>query len=390
MSGKLKNKYLLLLKRFARNACILVMAITLLGLTVLKPEDISYFQQRTISLKPHSTEELQIDMGDSIPENNSLFRVISIEQVPIYYYREIFSAVCFDNECRPLSINLYWNITGRYLGFELLDGEFLSKTDHEPFTAKEYEKLHQILNNESTPLAHLDYNQLIIDPNSHGLEDIDAISTATPENIAPYVVQGAAYTTYKLWHLIHGVTKNEVQNLTIKEISPELLIRVLKSPDQADKIWALEHIDGYVELIPDLKSKLFELMEGDDYIVAEKALKAINKSEIESYDIQKLLLKALIKGNYNIQILVITKMQDCKTLMDSVKMELVENIGVLNGQVLQKALQVLGKQKLTAEMYHKIAELLQSENRFISNSVKIFLRNENIKEPQILSLLEEN
>lgn len=93
--------------------------------------------------------------------------------------------------------------------------------------------------------------------------------------------------------------------------------------------------------------------------------------------------------DYNVQIRVIEKIADCDVLEGPVTMGLVDNLGALNGQVFKKALLVLGKQKLTSDMYLKIAALLGAENRFIANSVKLFLQNENIKEPQILSLLKE-
>ena len=389
MFGFVKKKFLFLLKGVVPKPYNVKIAIIFLGLTIVSTERIRYFQEQTILLEPHSKKVFQVDIKDSIPENNSLYQVLSKNEIPIFYYREIFSSVCFDNKCRPLSVNLYWNITGRYLGFELIDGEFLSKSDHEPFTVQEYGKLNIILAKESTPLADMDYNQLTVEPNSHGLGDIDAISSATPQNLAPYVIKGAAYTTFKLWHIIHGPTKGEVENLTIKALSPDLIIKILESPNQVDKIWALEHIDGYVELTPDLLGQLFGLIGGYDYLVTEKVLNSINKKELESYGVQQLLLKALIKENYNTQILVINKIEDCMFLKDSVTMELIENLALFNGQVFKKALEVLETQKLSTKMYAKIAELLRSENHYISNRTAQFLKKEEVKDSAIITLLKK-
>ncbi|RTE55243.1 hypothetical protein EHW67_01370 [Arenibacter aquaticus] len=358
-------------------------------LSFVNMEKIKYFQPRTILMEPYSTLEYSVAVEDSISDTAILYKVSSKEGFPIYFYRELFTPVCFDNKCRPLTIRLYWNVTGRYLGFELPEGEFLSKTDHDPFTTEEYEKLNGILANESTPLASIDYNQLTVDANSHGLDDIDGIASATPQNLAPYVINGAAYTTYKLWHEINGPMKRKVQDLTIDDLSPALVLKILKSPVLVDKIWALERIDGYVEFTTELKEQVFELMKDDNYIIVEKALNAINVNELDSDNVQQRLMETLVHENYNIQIRVIEKIADCDALKTSVTMGLVENLGDLNGQVLKKALLVLGKQKLTSDIYFKIAELLRSENRFISNSVKMFLQNENIKEPQILTLLKE-
>ncbi len=389
MFGRVRMRVMAIFNRFTHSSLYVKIAIVFVVLSFVNAERIKYFQPQTILLQPHTTQVFSVDINDSISESDLLYKVSSKDGTPIFFYREVFTPVCFDNKCRPLTINLYWNITGRYLGFELPEDEFLSKTDHEPFSVDAYEKLNQILATESTPLAEIDYNQLTVKPNSHGLEDIDAITSATPQNLAPYVIEGAAYTTFKLWHLIHGATKNQVQNFTIAEISSELIIKILESPIQADKIWALEHIDGYVDFTPNLKEKVFDLIKGEDYIVVEKALDAINENELDLYDVQQLLMKALIQENYNVKIRVIEKMENCDFLKDSVKIELVENLGSLNGQVFKKALSVLEKQELTSEMYYKIATLLESENSFISNSIKAFLKNENVKEPQILSLIKD-
>ncbi|WP_339710610.1 hypothetical protein [uncultured Kriegella sp.] len=375
---------------FTRTTVYVKIATVLAALSFANAESIKYFQPQTILLQPHSTQAYQVDMNDAISESNSLFKVSAKDATPIYFYREVFTPVCFDNKCRPLTINLFWNITGRYLGFELPEGEFLSKTDHDPFSVDEYEKLNQILATERTPLADINYNQLTVESNSHGLGDIDAISAATPQNLAPYVIDGAAYTTFKLWHLIHGTTRNQVQKLTIQDISPELILKILESPVQADKIWALEHIDGHVGFTSDLKEKVFDLIKGENYLIVEKALSAIHKTELDSLNVQQLLMKALIQENYNVQIRVIDKIGECNALKESVKMHLVENLGSLNGQVFKKALTVLAEQELTAEMYFKIAVFLKSENAFISNSIAAFLKSEHITDPQILALLKKN
>ena len=70
-------------------------------------------------------------------------------------------------------------------------------------------------------------------------------------------------------------------------------------------------------------------------------------------------------------------------------MELVENLADLNGQVFKRALAVLEKQQLSSEMYMKIAHLLRSQNYFISKSIANFLKNKDIKNPKINSLLKK-
>jgi len=348
-------------------------------------KDIRYFQEQTIKLDPYSTQTYEVPINDSVSKSDLLYGVESKEGLPIYFYRKIFTTVCLDNKCRALNIDLYWNITGRYLGFGLPEGEFLSKTDHVYFTEEEYKKLNQILAYVNSPLSHMGVEDIAPEP----VAGIDAISTATPKNIAPYVIKDAAYTTIKLWHLIYGSTKLEVEKLTLKVMSPDLIVRIMDSSDLTDKIWALNHIDGYMGLTPELKNKIFQFIGGKDNILAEAALNSIGEDELVSDSVQAMLVKTLLKENYNIQLLIIEKMEDCAYLNDAVKKELVGNLGNFNGQVFKQALEVLKKQKLTFIMYYKIAELLHSDNKFISNSIADFLKKENIQDPKIQSMLKD-
>ena len=90
--------------------------------------DIRYFQPSTIPLID-STDLIQSTIIDSLL-SLEINQVTKSDGTPLHYFIELKEGVCFENECRPLDILLYWNITGRYLGFELLDGEYLSKYDH--------------------------------------------------------------------------------------------------------------------------------------------------------------------------------------------------------------------------------------------------------------------
>ena len=100
-------------------------------------EDIRYFQSSTMPIGD-STDVMTVSIIDSLA-GQEILQASTSSGTPLHYYIELQTGVCFDNKCRPLNIVVYWNITGRYLGFELMNGEFLSKYDHEPFSQKEYE-----------------------------------------------------------------------------------------------------------------------------------------------------------------------------------------------------------------------------------------------------------
>ena len=123
--------------------------------------------------------------------DDSLYLVKTRVHIPIHYFKKIATEVCFDNQCRLLDITVYWNITGRYLGFELPDGEFLSKYDHEPFVANEYERLNELLADPELPLGNISFEKLIQIPEANA-DSVDGISGATTEDVSKIVVKGAA------------------------------------------------------------------------------------------------------------------------------------------------------------------------------------------------------
>src|SRR5690606_10087386 len=117
-------------------------------------------------------------------------QVLSKDGIPVSYYRKIITEVCFDDKCRLLKANIFWNITGRYLGVELPDNEFLSKTDHEPFTLAEYNRLNLLLADSLLPLGTLRYEDLVPPP-TYAIGKFDAVTGATSKDVLEYVVQGA-------------------------------------------------------------------------------------------------------------------------------------------------------------------------------------------------------
>src|SRR5690606_20261779 len=97
-----------------------------------------YFMQPSFPLEPAGgVKKFLIDTGTRHIGQDTLFQAVTATGEPLVYYRHLIREVCFDGQCRLLNVLLYWDITGRYLGFELPAGEFLSKTEHEPFTTRE-------------------------------------------------------------------------------------------------------------------------------------------------------------------------------------------------------------------------------------------------------------
>jgi hypothetical protein len=60
---------------------------------------------------------------------------------PQYFFRNIFTPVCYTNECKPVHINFYWDLLGNYMRYDLPKNKVLTKVDHDEFKEEDYQKV---------------------------------------------------------------------------------------------------------------------------------------------------------------------------------------------------------------------------------------------------------
>lgn len=351
---------------------------------------IRYFQKPTVTQMPHLVRYFLAASLDSIA-NDTLYQVLSKEGFPISYYRKVRTSVCFDNKCRLLKCVIYWNITGRYLGFELPKGEFLSKAEHKEFTPAEYNRLSLLLSDQQSPLGNLSYSELAPHPKTIGTDDeVDGVSSATAKNVLDYVVEGAAYTTYKMWHVVYGPTQMQVAGQTEKILTPDIILKILESPDLNDRLWALNHIRGIVKITPVLEAKLLNLISGTDYNLAERAINAFENTDLTSDSLQHSLYIRFKDGNYAIKKLIIARFKDAPSLSVALEKKLADSMKSLNGELVSNILETFVKHKaFNHQTVLNVANLLQNPNVFISQKAYKYLETLNIQDESIKKQMKE-
>jgi len=308
--------------------------------------------------------------------NDTLLEHSSADNFPVMYSRKIMTAVCIKGECRLVRIELFWDCTGRYLGFELPPGEFLSKTEHVKFVPSEYDRLHKLLSDPLSALANYALSDLVVVKDSTK-QKVDAKSSATIAAVLDYIVEGAVYTTYTLWHIIYGQTRREVEKLTAEKLNDKMILAILNSKNLEDQIWALNHISEKVELTPPLQDKLMQYISGDDVYLAERALNAI-RPEALSEEMQNRIMQVFSDGEFLKQRFILQKLKDAPELSNATKLSLSQNIGSLQGALVKLALELLDVQKIDDEIINSnISVLLKSENRYVSNLAYKFLETRN-------------
>ena len=335
---------------------------------------IKYMQVATIESSPAGEPSIVVTFKDSVT-NETIYLRKTKDNIPLHYFKKVIGEVCNDEECRLLDVIVYWNITGRYLGFELPKGEFLSKYDHEPFSENEYQRLHTLLADASIPLDAVSFEELITKPASQQ-DEVDAVSGATSKSVADMVVKGAAYTTYKLWNIVNGPTMDIVSKLTEKQLTPTLIYRILQSPDISDRLWALNRMDALNVLTPQLEDTLLEIISSEDFYLSYSAINAINAIHLKSVELQQGLFANYPKANHSIQTALLKKLLEAPFLSSKIIPASRVLLPQLNGQQLNDLLQLYTKHKVhDTKIYSEVAKILKNQNKYISKKAYSFLIN---------------
>jgi hypothetical protein len=333
---------------------------------------IKYMKASTLNASFATEGSFQETIKDSIT-HESVYLQKSKEGIPLHYRKIIRDNVCFDKECRKLDIIIYWNITGRYLGFELPEGEFLSKQDHEPFVESEYQRLHALLANSSIPLDAFSFEDLIEKP-SLKHQDLDAVSGATSKSLAEMVVKGAAYTTYKLWNIVNGPTMDFVSDYTEKQLTPNLIHLILQSPESFDRIWALHKMDSSLPITPDLEKELLKIITSDDFYLSYTAIHAIKAVHLNSFKFQERLFSLYKNANHSIQKELLKTLMQSPLLSPKLVSSSRELLKQINGQQLEDILDLYSLHSIyDLETCRAVASILDNENHFVSKKAYYFL-----------------
>ncbi len=351
---------------------IVLFIILLLSFTS-EEEKIVRMNETSIKAVALRTDTLLFELSDTIP-NKSIIIYSDQNGYPLKYSRNIVTAVCMDGECRRVSINLYWNVCGRYLGFDFPKGEFLEKNKNDRFKATEYDRLHEILSDANSPLASYTIKELVLEKDSSERE-VDAVSSATTETVLDHIVEGAVYTTHTLWHIVYGPTKHEIEKFSAAELHPDLSLLILNSNNISDQIWTLSHISA--EMIADtrLQEKLMQLISGKDFYLAERSLKALKPAAITK-EIQLKLASIFQSSGFIQRLLIIQKLKECDELTPALIQVLSSELNGLNS-TLTKGLLDLYRTHLVKDDHTitELVKLLKNKNFYISNQASRYLES---------------
>lgn len=223
--------------------------------------------------------------------NNYYFLHYDKNVNPYFYKSSLTTPVCETGVCKLVNIDLYWDLAGDFIGFDLDNGE-LTKINHEPFTDHDYQKLKYILNNKNWPLANYPIRNLIIDSTYYLIDEkVDGYSGATASFInADDNIQGALYTVYTLWHHVNNqVLTAQLKRYTISFLNDEFILKMLASDKAGYQKMGLENLSILKELQKNELALLVKIILEDDAALAENA---IEQFPLEKLEEQRILWSA--------------------------------------------------------------------------------------------------
>jgi len=199
---------------------------------------------RSIELEKHGFEFKSFDYGQKTVTSFCL----SEQQQFLRYEANLNMPVCDDNLCANLIVKVYWDLAGNYSGFDTLAGKSLTKFDHRPFTAADYQKLDEILSDKNSILRVLAKDELTDKSVKLKSSTVDAVTGATPASVKEQVVEGAVYSVFTLWHFINGQIKDSIQHFTKSIFSDKLAKQMLLSSNYETQLFALRLVaDSFYE-----------------------------------------------------------------------------------------------------------------------------------------------
>ena len=336
--------------------------------------------------KIEKVSRILINFNDTIP-NDSLTIYYSGINEPVAFSRDIHTAVCMDSLCRLVDITLFWEITGKYLGFKMPPGTELTKKKHLPFTEMDYNRLNEILSDSASQLGF--YTPAEIHPPKPVTVKTDGISGATIPDLSPWIVPDAAYTSYTLWHLTYGSTPDSIVSYTKKHfISNSLLVKLLESKDAFSQLKGLQWIDQSKESCSQFIEPALKILHNGKFNSSGLALKFLKKCNLDEEKMQKEVIQLLDNEDFRIKNSAIEYFKSSEKLYQSVAKEMIKKTGSENYYLVNVILSLIEKKyQPDFEDQVQLSVLLNSHSGSVANRVYIFLLNLPSKSPGLAKQL---
>lgn len=327
-------------------------------------------------------EKVFFQFKDTIP-NDTLYVCYSNKGLPLATYRDICTGVCDSGECKIVRIKIYWTITGRYLGYIVAPLDELTKKKHIPFCESDYRLLHHILSDSLSLLSRYSL---------HGLsaQNVDGISGATIPDLTKYIVPDAAYTSYTLWHLVYGTTRDSLNILNRQLVTVSLLDSLFKHDNWYDRCWALKMAPSCGCPINRFIPQIIEMLGSENYWTVSNALNFIDSFQLPDSIYQAKLFQISQSNNFNLKRLALNRIQMLESLDMRVAKRMIQQLSSESPYMINSILSALeNKYHPTETEIETISSLLRDNNKKVANNAYSYLKNMPYKKKWLVKKLNQ-
>jgi hypothetical protein len=240
-------------------------------------DDGDYWSMNGVLIEHEFNDSLDL-LSDQV-----IFELQDKNGLPVWFGRYIFKDVCILGQCRMVSIWLFWDGAGNYLGIQLLDDEPLTKSDHTEFELEDYAKLESILKNPNSILKDKNSEDLTLKPESDNPFEVDGYSGATQPALAEVVVEDAVYTCHTLWHTVYGPTRDKIKEILEERVDEDYLSLMLESGNPDFVIWGIRSIKQFPRYHDSFYHFIVEEIKSDYDRLYEEAIGYFGPDKMEDH-----------------------------------------------------------------------------------------------------------
>lgn len=268
------------------------------------------------------------DKDSQIPISSFIVAdTVEVEVYPIYdslnlldkYSASINTPVCEADKCYAIEVVFYWDPIGRFLHYDTIAGQGLTKLDHVPFTSLDYKKLNNILSNQNSMLSTYSKEELVKNTRD---SELDGITGATVQEIKQGVINGAVYSCYTLWHIANGSVVDSLKGATTSLFSKELVNKMIISNDQEINYFMINNFseEDYLTFLSEV---LTMIKNGEGYF-AKNAIELMPEKTLNRDNSQDFFAIHFNQLNYYAQVAFLEKLNK-KSLRSDLMQTLQEN-----------------------------------------------------------------
>jgi hypothetical protein len=347
-----------------------------------------------ISFSLYEHREVEMKHAFNVTTKDSIVLKVNLAYdsagLPDYYQCWVESPVCDDGLCKLIALDMYWDLLGNYRRFDVPDGRPLTKWDHLEFTGEDYRKLHDILGDKRSLLGSVSNIDDLFEKDTKKVsETVDAVTGATKETVKKAVVDGAVYSSYTMWHIVHGEISNKIAASIPSMVNEDLLQKFLQSEHYPYQYYALDYLVRH-DQVNDYLEELQGMLRRADAFVARTALAKMGEDVYNEKQFQVFLAGWLASAEYYTQEAIFNVLTKAG-LYPEVGEILTATPELYNERQLSKIIQIMGAQKSkpSKRTIRNLLNLLDDERKPVAEAAVQALKSISNSDPYTKKILKK-